>query len=122
VVVVDDDVGGPFPPPSRHPFLEALAAGGWQARRVDEPAVGQGRSTVVALFGEIRAWKGRPGYSDAARDAVERVCTAAPSALVIQFGHPRLIRELGPARSIVSAWGGEAVMQQAAARWLMRQH
>jgi beta-glucosidase-like glycosyl hydrolase len=122
VVVVDDDVGGPFPPPSREPFFEALAAGGWEARRVDEPVVGQRRSTVVALFGEIRAWKGRPGYSDAARDAVERVCAAVPSALVIQFGHPRLIRELGAARSIVSAWGGEAVMQQAAARWLMRQH
>jgi hypothetical protein len=122
VVLVDDDLGGPFPPPSREPFFQALAAGGWEARRVDAPAVGQGRSTVVALFGEIRAWKGRPGYSDDARATVERVCAAAPSALVVQFGHPRLIRELGAARSIVSAWGGEPVMQQAAARWLMRQH
>jgi hypothetical protein len=57
-----------------------------------------------------------------ARAAVERVCAAAPSVLVIQFGHPRLIRELGAARSIVSAWGGEPVMQQAAARWLMRRY
>ena len=28
---------------------------------------------------------------------------------------------LAGARSIVSAWGGEPAMQQAAARWLMRQ-
>ena len=38
----------------------------------------------------------------------------------IRFGHPRLATPLGFARCVVSAWGGEAAMQSAAARWIMR--
>lgn len=119
VMVVDDDLGGPFPPPSREPFLEALRSGGWEVRRVDAPSADSGRSTVIALFGDVRGWKGRPGYSAEARAAVERACSAAPGALVMQFSHPRLIRELPAARAIATAWGGEPAMQQAAARWLV---
>lgn len=120
VVIVDDDVGGPYPAASREPFLEALAALGCEPRRVDAPVPAGGRGTIIALFGEVRAWKGRSGYGDAARDAVTRACAAAPGALVMQFGHPRLIRELAGAAAIATAWGGEAAMQQAAARWLAR--
>jgi hypothetical protein len=45
---------------------------------------------------------------------------AAPEATVIHFSHPRLAAELPEPRNLVCAWGGEAVMQQAAARWLLR--
>lgn len=120
VVVVDDDLGGPYPAPSREPFFDALRDAGWEARRVAEPSGTPGRAVVVALFGDVRAWKGRPGYSAESRAAVDRACAAAPGALVMQFGHPRLIKELSGAKSIASAWGGEPAMQQAAARWITR--
>jgi beta-glucosidase len=118
VLVVDDDLGGPYPPPSREPFLAALAASGLPARQVEAVARAPGESTIVALFGDIRSWKGRPGYSAAARQAVARACAADPGAVVVQFGHPRLAVEIPEPRTVVTAWGGEAVMQQAAARWL----
>lgn len=122
VVVVDDDVGGPTPPPSREPFLAALAEAGLEVERVSAPRTGGARrSMVVALFGDVRAWKGRAGYSAETRAAVEQACAARPDAVVVQFSHPRLAREIPGARNVVSAWGGEAVMQQAAARWLVRE-
>jgi beta-glucosidase-like glycosyl hydrolase len=119
VVVIDDDVGDP-PPPPRDPFLATLTHGGWEVRRVPAPTGEPGRATLIALFGEARPWKGRAGYAPETRAAVERACAAAPDALVMQFGHPRLIRELPAARAIATAWGGEPAMQQAAARWLLR--
>ncbi|MBC7790480.1 MAG: hypothetical protein H7Z74_11080 [Anaerolineae bacterium] len=119
IVVVDDDLGGPYPAPSREPFFEALAVGGVHARRVDGASNGA-TSAVVALFGDIRSWKGRPGYSTETREKVERICGAVPNSLVIQFSHPRLAQEIPGANTVVSAWGGESVMQQAAARWLSR--
>lgn len=120
VIVVDDDIGGPYPPPSREPFFRALAAGGTQVRRVDAPRAGEGASTVIAVFGDIRSWKGRPGYGPETRAAVASACAAAPDATVLQFSHPRLAAELPDAGNLVCAWGGEAAMQQAAARWLLR--
>jgi beta-glucosidase-like glycosyl hydrolase len=126
LVVVDDDIGGPYPAPSRAPLADTLRAGGVElvggdgtggaAATADwsDPGV----TTVVALFGDIRAWKGRPGYSAAAVAAVGAALAQDPAALVLQFGHPRLIAQID-AGTVVSAWGGEAGMQQAAAAWLL---
>jgi beta-glucosidase-like glycosyl hydrolase len=118
VVTVDDDVGGPFPPPPRHTLAESLDAGGVDVRIVDEPT--GARPLVLAVYSDIRAWKGPPGLSPAAgarvRAAVERV----PDATVILFGHPRLAAAV-PGVNLAAAWGGEAIMQRAAARWLLRQ-
>ena len=119
VVIVDDDLGGPYPPPSRDPFITALAESGADPRVVETPSGDARRSTVIALFGDIRSWKGRPGYSAVSRAAVERAVAAAPDAVVIQFGHPRLAAEIPAGRTVVSAWGGELVMQRAAARWVL---
>ena len=119
VVIVDDDLGGPYPPPSREPVLEGLRDCGAEVRLVDAPSRDGRRSTVIALFGDIRSWKGRPGYSAASRAAVERALGVAPDAVVVQFGHPRLASEITGRSTVISAWGGERVMQNAAARWLM---
>ena len=120
IIVVDDDLGGPYPAPSRDPFFQTLALAGAGSRRVEKPS-GDARATVVvALFGDIRSWKGRPGYSPEARKAVDKVIDKAADAIVVQFSHPRLASELKKPRHVVSAWGGDAVMQQAAARWLLK--
>jgi beta-glucosidase-like glycosyl hydrolase len=123
VVIVDDDVGGPYPAPSREPLISSLRAGG-----IDLVVDGNGRgaaapSTVIALFGDIRAWKGRPGYSAGAKEAVRKALARAGTKerLIVQFSHPRLADELEVDAPILCAWGGEAVMQRAAARVLLRE-
>ncbi len=120
IVVVDDDLGGPYPPPSRDGLLDTLFAAGWKARRLEQFDQSAESSSVVALYGETRAWKQRVGYSAAALDAVKQACKDRPDAIVLQFGHPRLASQLSFARYVVSAWGGEVAMQSAAARWIMR--
>jgi beta-glucosidase-like glycosyl hydrolase len=120
IVIVDDDLGGPYAPPSREQLLDSLFDAGWKARRLERFDPASKNDAIVALFGETRAWKERVGYSDAAIAAVTEACEARPSATVIQFGHPRLASQLTFARCVVSAWGGEAAMQSAAARWIMR--
>ena len=123
LVIVDDDVGGPYPPPSRDPLISSLRAGGVDLIVDDERHAGSARSTVIALFGDIRAWKGRPGYSPAAKEAVRNALKRAGSKerLIVLFSHPRLAEELVVSAPILCAWGGEAVMQRAASRVLLRE-
>ncbi len=123
LTIVDDDIGGPYPAPSRDPLISSLRAGGIDlVLDADAPIDGLG-STVVALFGDIRAWKGRPGYSASAKDAVRQALTRASrhDRLIVEFSHPRLADELDVDAPILCAWGGEAVMQRAAARVLLRE-
>ena len=78
---------------------------------------------MVALFGDIRAWKGRPGYSAAAKEAVRRTLQESKTndRVIVQFSHPRLANELDVDAPILCAWGGEAVMQRATARVMLRE-
>lgn len=123
LVIVDDDVGGPYPAPSRDPLISSLRAGGVDLIVDDERDASSARSTVIALFGDIRAWKGRPGYSPAAKEAVRSALKRAGSKerLIVLFSHPRLAEELIVSAPILCAWGGEAVMQRAASRVLLRE-
>ena len=89
----------------------------------DETPSDEVDATVIALFGDVRAWKGRPGYSQTAKDAVRRALDGAGSRdrLIIQFSHPRLATALQTDAPILCAWGGEGVMQKAAGRVLLRE-
>jgi beta-glucosidase-like glycosyl hydrolase len=121
LTLVDDDVGGPYPPPSREPFGERLRELGVE---ILDAGVGDAESPVhvIALYGDIRAWKGRPGYSAAALGQIrEAVASSAAKALtvLIQFSHPRLAEQIDLDVPTVCAWGGEAPMQRAAAEWLV---
>jgi beta-glucosidase-like glycosyl hydrolase len=124
LAIVDDDVGGPYPAPSRDPLISSLRAGGVELVVNGEGGDEAGTAaTVIALFGDIRAWKGRPGYSPAAKEAVRSALERAGSKarLIVQFSHPRMAGELDVDTPILCAWGGEAVMQRAAARVLLRE-
>jgi hypothetical protein len=123
LIIVDDDVGGPYPPPPRDPLIATLQSGGIDLVVGDEAPTDEVGATVIALFGDIRAWKGRPGYSQTAKDAVRRALDAAGSRerLIIQFSHPRLAPGLQTDAPILCAWGGEGVMQKAAGRVLLRE-
>ncbi len=125
VLVIDDETSPPDARTSTDPFLRALGEAGWEAKRVDIEAEGaeSGRGAtsaatrVIALFGDGNASGGK-GYRDETRAAVERAANSASGVLLMQFGHPRLIRDLPPGPPIATAWGADSAMQQAAARWL----
>jgi beta-glucosidase len=126
VLMIDEESSAGGAAVTREPFMHALREAGWDAHRVAVAADGgeapaaakQSRSRVIAIFCDGRAGADGAGYSEATRAAVERAVECAPGALVMQFGHPRLIRDLPPGPPIATAWGGESAMQRAAARWL----
>jgi hypothetical protein len=113
LVEVEDDEGGPFPPYPRDALPAALRRAGVELSDAGTP--------LVALYSDIRAWKGRPGISAAARQRVREVTAEAPGATVLLFSHPRLAHELPTAAHLLAAWGGEGIMQEAVAAWLTGQ-
>jgi beta-glucosidase-like glycosyl hydrolase len=107
VVVVDDDLGGPYPPSPSGFVADELGARG---------LTGAGRTPVVLAFAEPRAWKGRSGFGPEARAALARHAPAA--GLVVLFGHPRLIAEIPEGPPVLVAWHRQKLMQDAVARWV----
>ncbi|HYJ81088.1 MAG TPA: glycoside hydrolase family 3 N-terminal domain-containing protein, partial [Longimicrobiaceae bacterium] len=105
LVEIEDDLGGPWPPFPRDAFPAALRRAGVELSELGEP--------LVALYSDIRAWKGRPGISAAARARTREVVAEHPEATVCLFSHPRLEHEIPEPRHLLAAWGGEPVMQEA---------
>ncbi|HYR06693.1 MAG TPA: glycoside hydrolase family 3 N-terminal domain-containing protein [Longimicrobium sp.] len=110
---IEDDGGGPWPPYPRLAFPATLRASGVEI--TDDGQV------IVALYSDIRAWKGRPGISDAAQERVRAITAEHPDATVILFSHPRLSADIPTAKNLLACWGGEAIMQEAAVAWLTGQ-
>jgi beta-glucosidase-like glycosyl hydrolase len=117
VVTIDDDEGGPHAPPARTVLPHVLAEAGVDVRTHHDPD--DRLPTIIAVYADIRAWKGRPGLSAGATEAVQRAVDAARHSTVVLFGHERLASEL-PGKNVLTAWGGEPLMQEAAAVWLAR--
>src|SRR6476660_7351906 len=110
LVVVDDDLGGPYPP----------GPSDWTHQVLGPARVGRyaGGSRVGLAFAEPRAWKGRSGFGPASRDAL---ANAVPDAdLVVLFGHPRPLPELPTNGPVLLAWHRQRLMQEAVGRWLGR--
>jgi hypothetical protein len=109
LVVVDDDVGGPYPP----------SPSDWVARALGTELVGRyaGGSRVVLVFAEPRAWKGRAGLGSA---SVEALASAGNADLIVLFGHPRLVEQLPSDAPVLLAWHRQRLLQEAVARWLVR--
>jgi beta-glucosidase-like glycosyl hydrolase len=120
VIVVDDDPGTV----DRRVFPDALRAGGWDVRLVETLTPTARSPVIVALFGDVRAWKGRAGYAPETREAVAALCARARTAhrevVVVQFGPPQLAAEIPDAPNVVTGWCGDRAMQAAVARWLRR--
>ncbi len=107
LAVVDDDVGGRYAP----------SPSGYTAHELGERGlVGTGGSRIVLAFAEPRAWKGRSGFGEASRAALARETPGA--ALVVLFGHPRLVAEIPPGPPVLVAWHRQKLMQDAVARWV----
>jgi beta-glucosidase-like glycosyl hydrolase len=108
LVVVDDDIGGPYPAGPTDYAQRVLGA----------ELIGRysGGSRVVLVFAEPRAWKGRSGLSDSSREAVAHHALGAD--LVVLFGHPRLLDEIPGEAPVLLAWHRQRLMQEAVGRWL----
>jgi beta-glucosidase-like glycosyl hydrolase len=108
LVIVDDDVGGPYPP----------SPSDWVARALGPELVGRytGGSRVVLVFAEPRAWKGRAGLGESSR---ESLASYAPDAeLIVLFGHPRLVDQVPSDAPVLLAWHRQRLLQEAVGRWL----
>lgn len=114
IAVVDDDVGGPYVIPPRDVFHAALRAAG-MARRSIAPRPGASR--VVLVYAEPRSWKGRGNLG--ARSVAQLDELVHGAALVILFGHPRLVEQVPGDAPVLCCWHGQALMQRAAARWVV---
>jgi beta-glucosidase-like glycosyl hydrolase len=108
IVVVDDDIGGPYPPSASDYVHRALGP--------DLTGRYSGGSRVVLVFAEPRAWKGRSGFGAGSREALAHHSTGAD--LIVLFGHPRLLSELPAKPAVLLAWHRQRLMQEAVARWL----
>ncbi len=97
-------------------LAEALEARG--ARRVAADAEGDA-ADLVAVFCEVRAWKRRSGLAPETVSAVRRIIARAPHTTLVIFGHPRLVSQLPAAATVIGAWGGDALMQEAVAERLL---
>ena len=109
LIVVDDDLGGPYPP----------SPSDWTGRALAEAGVplGQGGSRIMLVFAEPRAWKGRAGLGGTSLQALR---AAGGADLIVLFGHPRLAAELPAGAPVLVAWHRQRLMQDAVARWLSR--
>jgi uncharacterized protein len=74
---------------------------------------------LVALFSEVKAWKGRSDLSEDTVAEVQRILAEAPNATVVLFGHTRLAERFPFADNVICAWCGDALMQDAAAQRLV---
>lgn len=111
IVVVDDDIGGPFPPGPSDLVPRCLAEGGRGPSR--------GAPRIVLAFAEPRGWKGRAGFGAESR---RRLVDLVPGAeLVVLFGHPRLTAQIPGNVPVLVAWHRQRLMQEAVAEWLLEQ-
>jgi len=113
VSIVDDDVGGPYVVGRRDVFHQTLRAAGVG---VGKGEAGRGTG-VVLVYAEPRSWKGRADLGARSLRALDRLAPRA--ALVILFAHPRLAAQIRGSAPILCAWHGQALMQRAAARWVL---
>ncbi len=113
VTIVDDDVGGPYSIPPRDVFARELLGRGVSVPRYPEP----GTRHVVLVYAEPRSWKGRADLGARSLAQLERLVPQA--SLVILFAHPRLVAQIPGDVPVLCAWHGQALMQRAAARWVI---
>jgi beta-glucosidase-like glycosyl hydrolase len=113
VSIVDDDVGGPYSIPPRDVFAKTLAGLGGAVPRHPEPGTGH----VVLVYAEPRSWKGRGDLGPRSIAQLERLVPDA--SLVVLFAHPRLASQVPGDVPVLCCWHGQALMQRAAARWVV---
>ena len=118
VEIVDDDVGGPYSVGPRDLFHRALQENGVTVGSGLSGAAHAGRGgRIVLVYSEPRSWKGHADLAPRSVRALSRLAVGA--SLVVLFGHPRLATQIPGTAPVVCCWHGQALMQRAAARWVL---
>lgn len=124
VVVVDDDADVPGARAATTAFNDALRAGSHDARPATQPTVASGGPLVVALFADYLPTKGRttllPSTIERVRSLIDQAHAMQRETIVIGLGDPRFAAQLPFEVPTLVAWSGDRVMQQAAARALLK--
>lgn len=124
VAVVDDDAETRGSPHGATAMLEAMRAAGHDARYAEAPTVASGGPLVIALFADYLHKKERHALLPASIARVRSLMDAAAAlqrgVILIALGDPRFSSALGIEAPTVGAWSGDRVMQQAAARAIVR--
>jgi beta-glucosidase-like glycosyl hydrolase len=115
VSIVDDDLGGPYKVGPRDVFHHTLREAGVGITRATGNV--QRATGIVLVYAEPRSWKGRADLGPRSLSALKRL--APNAALIILFGHPRLVAQIPGKAPVVCCWHGQPLMQRAAARWVI---
>jgi beta-glucosidase len=112
VVVVNDDLD--VPGSGSVPDARASAV----------PTVASGGPLVIAVFSDYLPRKARttllPATIAAVKTLVEQAAVLQRGVVIVGLGDPRFVTQLGLEVPTILAWSGDRVMQQAAARALLR--
>ena len=128
VAVVNDDIdvqgSGSVPGNATTVLVEALRVGGHDARSATVPTVASGGPLVIALFSDYLPFKARTTLLESSIVAVTTLIDQAAAlqrgVVIVALGDPRFSTQLALEVPTVMAWSGDRVMQQAAARALLR--
>jgi beta-glucosidase len=124
VAVVDDDHEVMTERAPLTALTDALRAGGNDARAATQPSVASGGPLVIAFFSDYLPTKARTtvlaSSVEQVRALIEQARALQRESIVIGFGDPRFVAQLPFAVPVLAAWSGDRVMQQAAARALLR--
>ncbi len=124
VAIVDDDVAVAITRAGTSALTDALRASGHDARPATQPTVASGGPLVIALFADYLSTKVRtsllPSSIEHVRVLIDQARALQRDSIVIGLGDPRFAAQLPFEVPTVAAWSGDRVMQQAAARALLR--
>lgn len=124
VAIVDDDLDVPTPRVSTSVLTESLRVGGHDARPATQPTVASGGPLVVALFADYLPRKSRstllPSTIAQVQTLVDQAKAMQRETIIVAFGDPRFAAQLPMPLPTLVAWSGDRVMQQSAARTLLK--
>jgi len=124
VVVVDDDQDVHTERAAHTGLTDALRAGGNDARAASQPTVASGGPLVIAFFSDHLPTKARttilPSSIEQVRTLIDQSRALQRDVVIIGFGDPRFAAQLPFHVPVLAAWSGDRVMQQAAARALLK--
>ncbi len=121
--VVDDDIVEL--PPSVGAPGSALSDRGRLASALQDRGITVERESsdsnidIVAVFSEVKGWKGRAGLGETTVDTLRGMLEDSPDAALVLFGHPRLAEQLRFAANVLCGWCGDSLMQEAVAESLV---
>jgi hypothetical protein len=124
VVVVDDDADVAIPRVATTAITDAMRAGSHDARPATQPTVASGGPLVIALFADYLPTKNRsmllPSTVEHVRTLIEQARAMQRESIIVGLGDPRFAAQLPFEVPTLVAWSGDRVMQQAAARALLK--